>query len=67
MPYELTTNEGRMFIRCKPSFQEQMAYIKDKLAKGYKLHEIMYCYGPINISEHGPGYYMMKEAENQKS
>lgn len=62
--YELTTNEGRMFIRCKPSFKEQMAYVRDKLDRGYKLSEIMYCYGPIRISEHGPGFNMIKKGSD---
>lgn len=66
MPYQLTTNEGTFYVRCQPTFEEQMAYLRDKRAKGYRLSEIMYCYGPIHIMEHGPGYAMMLRDKKDK-
>jgi hypothetical protein len=66
MIYELHTNEGRMFVTCAPSFEEQMAYIRSKLKQGWKLSEVMYCWGPVIVSHRGPGYALMTDEDKQR-
>ena len=45
--YELNTNEGRRYVKRKPTRLDMMAYIRRKRAQGYRLCEIIYCWCPL--------------------
>jgi hypothetical protein len=48
--YELHTNEGTRLVRNNPH-KGMMPYIKQKLAEGMKLSQIIYCWCPRAVHQ----------------
>ena len=52
--WELITNEGKAFYRIEPTRKQMFSYIRKKMAEGYRLSEIIFCWGPVNVNHRAP-------------
>ena len=59
--WELHTNDGKYFLTCKPTRDLEVRYLRAKIAQGYKLSELMFSYGPINVGHSAKGIVEREE------
>lgn len=59
--WELHTNEGKHYLTCKPTHEQEVRYLRAKMAQGYKLSEVMFCYCPIHVGHSAKGIVETQE------